>query len=1621
MTRASTKVLTPAVLLLAAVIIPLRSDGGATCDNVTGSLASTINNPVAGDEAFFKLPNGPANLMLLMDNSGSMNNLPQCGDSSWDDSQGPVAACTTPTLPLPADPTATTIGSATVRGTCLPATDATLTTKYPSLAWMESVTPTTALPDPGHVSVGTPALLTDAPSWGTGCNVGNNKCLFDPDSYYRDGGWSTTSTSTSATRLASDNATNRGSLPAGCTHLGATDSSGNPITVDLGDACRTCMSTHGYYFYSVAYVRATTGNNKITRAQKNYLFKGTFLNGNPPKFVSARKVIKDLAWMDSATPIKLDQVRLGLTVLDCNNQSGKLIVPLGPSKANSYPPTQANFAPARQKIIDTANGVGTGAFDPVDSCTPLGSALFNIGQYFSTGNFYNSATNASPPGAGFTGTRPYSNQTSWQLTSFGETAGGTVNASWAGTGQCSVCWGCQTNSIIAVTDGAPNTEITFPTKITSDSGISTQYNSTRNCASSIGGCYGNAPKVAAWLHTTDLRTDLSMGGKQLITIHTVGFNLVDQKAINTLNAVANMGGGVFKNATNSRELSDAVWNAVNITLAKENSFSAASANSLQTIQTAASEAYLTRFRPSDPDPAWEGHLFQGSLYDEFLNGCDPKLPPDDPGQPVITCPTKPSVTFPAPFNHANVDPVTGNATCTGVHLIDLDCDEIAEDSTTGLFVKKGLGTPANFPWDAGAVLSDPTVSPSAYKSADETASNARKIFTWIGGAKVPFTVANVTTIKPYLNIDTTWCSRLLTAIGMTSSDPTTECAKQVIYFVRGWDVMDWDGDSCAGPGNPKNTTSCRSGTKGEERDRPNDSRGTLDTTAAKYWKLGDIFHSSPAVVTAPIDEIRCDTGYEKQCVPTLHSPPMLANQTQIDTSYAGFVSGTTTDAYDRFRLDNRTRRRVALVGANDGMLHAFDAGLTTSTCDAFGVCSYASGTGTELWAFIPPDLLPRIKDALFTHQYLVDGSVMLRDVWVDGGASGLPASRDGIKQKDEFHTIAIFGERSGGTQYTALDVTTPDDWDSVKMVWTFPQPLSDDAKYMGQSWSDFAPRPPPIGPVRLASAASSPAPTRARGFEERWIVMINGGYDPAMGQGRAVFMVDVWSGKTLWRFTDDDFKTQLGFSARGDQGAGTSMFPVPAAVALMDVGDVGASTLDVDGFFDTATWGDLGGNVFLARFHAPGILNASDKVTNWWAARTFEEQRRADDLQYASGRSEFYYMTSNVYEPTTKTLRTFLGSGNRERMMQQGAACGPDNLLGCCQTGCDVTATTADNFGACTLGNTFSCTNGAMQRGPTSTTCGATAVCAAPAGNQFTSRVDLSLSCGTGRTSSAVGSITCDASGICPAVTPVDVGHDVSPLGTVPRNRFFGIWAYGRDSRKIFSDQASAKLFDQNRFTDVTFTGCTGPSGGDCKVLNTTYAEATYSGTGSSATAAVACASGQPGGTRCSAGLDDAGWYYEYGNVCPTKNCPQATPWTDEKTGSGATVVLGCAAWGGFRPYGAVTSTDPCTGGIGTPITYGYVADYVTGAPSTSCGYADAGILYRAAPRSTTAPPSASTVRVTLNSKGQVAYSALQLDAGAPPSNKQLGVRSDMFEPVYWLEVPRQLHNCRHVVGGNCE
>jgi type IV pilus assembly protein PilY1 len=51
---------------------------------------------------------------------------------------------------------------------------------------------------------------------------------------------------------------------------------------------------------------------------------------------------------------------------------------------------------------------------------------------------------------------------------------------------------------------------------------------------------------------------------------------------------------------------------------------------------------------------------------------------------------------------------------------------------------------------------------------------------------------------------------------------------------------------------------------------------------------------------------------------------------------------------------------------------------------------------------------------------------------------------------------------------------------------------------------------------------------------------------------------------------------------------------------------------------------------------------------------------------------------------------------------------------------------------------------------------------------------------------------------------------------------------------------------------------------------------------------------------------------------------------------------------------------------------------------------------------------------VTRSASGQISYSVAQIEPGNPPQSKQVGTMDELSKPVYWLEVPRALHACRH-------
>jgi len=170
------------------------------------------------------------------------------------------------------------------------------------------------------------------------------------------------------------------------------------------------------------------------------------------------------------------------------------------------------------------------------------------------------------------------------------------------------------------------------------------------------------------------------------------------------------------------------------------------------------------------------------------------------------------------------------------------------------------------------------------------------------------------------------------------------------------------------------------------------------------WRLGDIVHSTPTIVGSP--------------------------QERFDILYGD-------SGYQQFLQRWASRRRVAYVGANDGMLHAFNAGYfhrgdDPSTSDVehswYTTAPNDNGSGPplgkELWAFVPHYILPQLiwlTQPDYTHVSYVDLKPKVTDVNIFTpeaacGTAGSPTpTAAGCIHPSGWGTIMIVGLRFGGS------------------------------------------------------------------------------------------------------------------------------------------------------------------------------------------------------------------------------------------------------------------------------------------------------------------------------------------------------------------------------------------------------------------------------------------------------------------------------------------------------------------------------------------------------------------------------------------------------------------------------
>ena len=245
------------------------------------------------------------------------------------------------------------------------------------------------------------------------------------------------------------------------------------------------------------------------------------------------------------------------------------------------------------------------------------------------------------------------------------------------------------------------------------------------------------------------------------------------------------------------------------------------------------------------------------------------------------------------------------------------------------------------------------------------------------------------------------------------------------------------------------------------------------------WRLGDIIFSSPTVVGRPAENYH-----------------LIYND----------------KTYEAFLKEYLNRRQVVYVGANDGMLHAFNGGFWnpgTRTFDAKRGGLTPFPLGMELWAYVPYNLLPHLKWLMHPdygeklHVAYMDLKPQVFDARIFFMSDGITPVNESI-YPNGWGTILVAGMRLGGaameadidktdgntfnagidrtvnSAYVIMDITNPESPPNILAEISMP----------GQGFTTCTPAVMPMSNPNAASAATN-----------KWYMVFGSG--PADAAGRA--------------------------------------------------------------------------------------------------------------------------------------------------------------------------------------------------------------------------------------------------------------------------------------------------------------------------------------------------------------------------------------------------------------------------------------------------------------------------------------------------------------------------------------
>jgi len=324
------------------------------------------------------------------------------------------------------------------------------------------------------------------------------------------------------------------------------------------------------------------------------------------------------------------------------------------------------------------------------------------------------------------------------------------------------------------------------------------------------------------------------------------------------------------------------------------------------------------------------------------------------------------------------------------------------------------------------------------------------------------------------------------------------------------------------------------------------------TFRTRISRLGAVFGSQPTFVGTP-------TGGYSDSFPA-QSPEAIALAASSSNSYAAFLA----------KWAQRTP--AVYVGANDGMLHAFD-----------GRAAVTSGSvpGRELWAYVPNAVYGNLpaqgKLSNFSFTPTVDGSPVTGDVFFNSANTANSTTAG-------WHTLLVGSLRLGGRGVFAIDVTDPSATAmgtganvAKKVLWEF-NSSSAGTSTASPANLGYTFGTPVITRVSLANTTTSGSGTTTTASNGRWVVLVPGGYFPdnstvaaASNTFSSLFVLDAQTGTLL-----KEIRTPSGTNSHG--------LTTPA------VGDY-----DGDQVADVAFAGDIDGNMW--RIDLTAALAATPNAT----------------------------------------------------------------------------------------------------------------------------------------------------------------------------------------------------------------------------------------------------------------------------------------------------------------------------------------------------------------------------------------------------------------------------------------